>query len=108
VLADAGWHLAPPELDEWPWRRMYVLPERERRLAHLHLVEAEHQLWRDTLAFRDRLRKRPDIAREYARLKRSAAKAHPDDREAYTEAKTTFVQGRQKLELKNRPERPHP
>lgn len=92
ALADAGWHLVPPELDRRPWRRMYVLPEGDRRLAHLHLVEPDHQRWRDTLAFRDRLRQRPDIAQEYARLKQEAAKAHREDREAYTAAKTEFVQ----------------
>ncbi len=39
VLADAGWQLVPPELDNRPWRRFYALPHGTKRAAHLHLVE---------------------------------------------------------------------
>lgn len=92
VLAEAGWHLVPPELDRRPWRRMHVLPRCGRRSAHLHLVEPGHRRWRDTIVFRDQLRQRRDIAQEYARLKRATAQAHRGDREAYTDAKSTFVE----------------
>lgn len=91
VLVAAKWHLVPPELDQRPWRRMYVLPDGDRRLAHLHLVEADHERVKDTLMFRDQLRRRPELASEYARLKFAAAKEHWHDREAYTSAKTAFV-----------------
>ena len=91
VLAAAGWHLVPPGLDQRPWRRMYVLPDGDRRVAHLHLVEADHERFRDTLRFRDQLRQRPELASAYARLKYDAAEEHRDDREAYTAAKTAFV-----------------
>lgn len=90
-LAEEGWHLVPPDLDLRPWRRMYVLPEGDRRFAHLHLVERQHPKWRDTLRFRDELRRRPDLAASYSYLKRRAAEAHEHDREAYTEAKSAFV-----------------
>jgi GrpB-like predicted nucleotidyltransferase (UPF0157 family) len=91
ALTEAGWHLVPPELDLRPWRRMYVLPEGDRRIAHLHLVERQHPRWRDTVRFRDELRRRPDLADAYSRLKLRAAKAHRQDREAYTEAKSAFI-----------------
>lgn len=91
ALTEAGWELVPPELDERPWRRLYVLPDGARRVAHLHLVRADHPRARDTLTFRDRLRSDPSLADEYAELKRAAARAHRDDREAYTEAKSAFV-----------------
>lgn len=91
VLAEAGWHLVPPELDQRPWRRMHVLPDGDRRLAHLHLVELTHPQWRDVLLFRDRLRLHPELAAEYMRTKRLAAQAHSDDREAYTAAKSALV-----------------
>lgn len=93
VLAEAGWHLVPPELDQRPWRRMHVLSDGSRRLAHLHLVEPAHPRWREVLVFRDQLRQRPELAAEYARVKRLAAQEHEDDREAYTESKSTFVRG---------------
>lgn len=70
---------------------MYVLPDGDRRLAHLHLVEPTHAQWRDVLLFRDRLRLHPELAADYERIKRLAAQAHLDDREAYTAAKTAFV-----------------
>ena len=92
VLSEAGWHLVPPELDQRPWRRMYVLPEGDRRLAHLHLVEPTHPQWCDVLLFRDQLRLHPELAATYERIKRLAARAHPGDREAYTAAKSAFVQ----------------
>lgn len=91
-LADVGWELVPPELDRRPWRRLYVLPEDDRRLAHLHLVESTHPRWSETLRFRDRLRRQPELARAYAEVKRRAARAHAEDRDAYTAAKSDFVE----------------
>lgn len=92
ALADDGWALVPPELDGRPWRRLFVLAEGDRRCAHLHLLERGHPRVRASLAFRDVLRTDPDTARRYARLKHRAARAHPDDREAYTAAKTAFIE----------------
>lgn len=92
-LTGAGWHLVPPELDARPWRRLYVLPDGDRRLAHLQLVPRCHPRWRETIAFRDALRADAELALRYAELKRTAADAHPDDREAYTQAKGDFIRG---------------
>jgi GrpB-like predicted nucleotidyltransferase (UPF0157 family) len=62
---------------------------------HLHLVEAGGEEEQRTLAFRDYLRVRPDVARDYEALKRELAHRFdgrsPDDREAYAVAKTEFV-----------------
>jgi GrpB-like predicted nucleotidyltransferase (UPF0157 family) len=91
ALDEAGWSLVPPELDERPWRRTYVLPGGDRRIAHLHLVDVNHERAHHELLFRDRLREDADLANRYAQLKKAAAKAHRDDREAYTAAKTDFV-----------------
>jgi GrpB-like predicted nucleotidyltransferase (UPF0157 family) len=91
VLAEAGWELVPPELDQRPWRRLHVLAEGDRRVAHLQLVDVDPHRWRQTLGFRDELRQRPDLAAEYERVKRLAARDHEDDREAYTDAKAAFV-----------------
>jgi GrpB-like predicted nucleotidyltransferase (UPF0157 family) len=92
TLAEAGWHLVPPHLDDRPWRRFYVLPDEATRLAHLQLVERSSSRWRDVLTFRDRLRERPELAAAYAGVKRSAADAHPDDREQNTAAKADFIE----------------
>jgi GrpB-like predicted nucleotidyltransferase (UPF0157 family) len=92
VLARAGWSLVPPELDERPWRRFHVLPDGVRRVAHLHLLAADHPKVEQTLRFRDALRADPELAAAYAQVKRRAAVTHADDREAYTRAKTAFVE----------------
>jgi GrpB-like predicted nucleotidyltransferase (UPF0157 family) len=92
VLERAGWSLVPPDLDGRSWRRLYVLPEGDRRLAHLHLVEPTHTRWQEALRFRDALREDAALAEQYARIKRQAAQDHRDDREAYTEAKGAFVE----------------
>jgi GrpB-like predicted nucleotidyltransferase (UPF0157 family) len=41
--------------------------------------------------FRDYLRANPNAVQKYAELKRSLADKFRDDREAYTEAKSTFI-----------------
>jgi GrpB-like predicted nucleotidyltransferase (UPF0157 family) len=91
LLEEAGWHLVPPHLDERPWRRLHLLPDGSRRVAHLHIVERSHPRWAETIRFRDALRAEPDLAARYAELKRAAARDHRGDREAYTEAKADFV-----------------
>ncbi len=47
--------------------------------------------WGQQLAFREALRADPALAQRYATLKLTLALRHPDDREAYTAAKSDFV-----------------
>ncbi len=93
ALAAAGWHFVPVELDGQPWRRFYVLPKNGRRYAHLHLVPPASPPFRIFLAFRDQLRADPETTRAYAALKRELAERHRHDREAYTRAKASFIEG---------------
>lgn len=58
--------------------------------AKLHVRDDERV--RNQLAFREFLRDSPEARREYERVKREAARAHPEDPEAYTRAKTEVVQ----------------
>ncbi len=92
ALAPHGWHLVPPDLDGRPWRRFLVQASGDRRTAHLHLLTPAAGRWHDQIRFRDALRVDPDLAREYATLKQDLAAAHPHDREAYSRAKTAFLQ----------------
>src|SRR5438477_6196865 len=66
-------------------------PSDEVRTHHLHLVPYGSTLWRERLTFRDRLRADPRVAAEYAALKLSLAAKYEFDREAYTNAKESFV-----------------
>ncbi len=60
------------------------------RTHHLHVrVPADAQRER---AFRDWLRAHAHDAARYAALKRALAAVHVDDREAYTEGKTAFIE----------------
>jgi GrpB-like predicted nucleotidyltransferase (UPF0157 family) len=62
------------------------------RAYHVHLVEGGGPLWRDYLAFRDYLRAHPEVAREFAELKRALATRFPRDREGYINGKSERVQ----------------
>jgi len=58
---------------------------------HLYVCDRDSRELRRHIAFRNFLRTHPEYVQQYARLKRSLARAHADDREAYTAAKTQFV-----------------
>lgn len=58
----------------------------------LHVVPLGGAAWDRMLRFRDALRADPDLAADYAALKRALALQHPDNRAAYTEGKTSFVE----------------
>jgi GrpB-like predicted nucleotidyltransferase (UPF0157 family) len=65
-------------------------PYGARRTHHVHVGERDGELFR-RLPFRDYLRTHPEAARDYEALKRDLAARHRTDREAYTAAKTAFV-----------------
>ena len=62
------------------------------RACHLNLAVVGGEFWKSHLLFRDYLRMQPETASEYARLKHELAARFRHDREAYTEAKTSFVE----------------
>jgi GrpB-like predicted nucleotidyltransferase (UPF0157 family) len=64
----------------------------EPRQYHLHLTTIGSTFWDDHLTFRDYLRAHADVAEAYARLKYELAAQFRDDREAYIDGKTSFVQ----------------
>jgi GrpB-like predicted nucleotidyltransferase (UPF0157 family) len=67
-------------------------PYGTRRTHHVHITEPAGEMWQRRLAFRDYLRAHPDEAQRYAALKRDLAQRYPTDREAYTDAKTDYVE----------------
>lgn len=71
-------------------REAFDWPEGESR-HHLYVCHLDSEELRAQLAFRDRLRADAALATEYAALKRRLAARFPNDRTAYTEAKTEFV-----------------
>jgi len=67
-------------------------PFGSKRSHHVHVTETDGEMWR-RLAFRDYLRAHPEEAETYERLKIRLAAEHQKDREAYTDAKSAYVEG---------------
>lgn len=61
-----------------------------QRVLHIHMAPAGHKIW-EGMTFRDILRTNSEEARCYASLKKKLAAELGHDREAYTQAKTDFV-----------------
>ena len=61
-----------------------------RRTHHVHMAPAASPYW-DRVTFRDRLRADPDLASEYAAVKRAAVAQSGGDRAAYARAKGRFI-----------------
>ncbi len=92
ALGAEGWSHVPPDLDGRDWRKFFVRASGGKREAHLHVLDAHSPRWAKQLAFRDALRCNPTLAADYASLKRSLAARFAEDREAYTDGKTAFVE----------------
>jgi GrpB-like predicted nucleotidyltransferase (UPF0157 family) len=73
-----------------PGREAFLWPPGARR-HHLYLVVVGSTPHRDHVEVRDHLCRHPQVAREYAALKRSLAERCRDDRLAYEDGKDGFV-----------------
>lgn len=78
-----------------PWYAFFIRRDRQgMRTHHIHMI-TRHRSFRehwDRLLVRDYLIAHPETAREYGRLKTELAAAYPNDRVAYTNGKTAFIQ----------------
>lgn len=73
-------------------REAFMWPEGARP-HHLYVVGAGNQPYLDHIDFRDYLLDHPEVATDYAALKRKLAEQHSNDRLGYTDAKDEFVSG---------------
>jgi GrpB-like predicted nucleotidyltransferase (UPF0157 family) len=62
------------------------------RTHNLHLLPISHPEWNRHILFRDYLRQDTSVAQRYAELKRTLAETHHQDIDAYTSAKTEFIE----------------
>jgi GrpB-like predicted nucleotidyltransferase (UPF0157 family) len=93
-LSGIGYRYVPELERVFPLRRYFQKLREGRRTHQIHLVERSNSEWWDRhVLFRDYLREHPEVAEEYARLKRALAGRFHEDREAYTRAKTEFIRG---------------
>ena len=89
ALRDAGYQYSEYKADVMHW---FCKPSFAFRTHHLHLIPFESPLWNARLRFRDALRADPALRAEYAALKLELAKRFELDREAYTDAKSPFIE----------------
>lgn len=61
------------------------------RTHHVHIVEMNTDYYREKVLFRDYIRANPESAQAYLDLKSELALKYPNDREAYTNGKTEFI-----------------
>ena len=74
-------------------RYLFVLRgENEISLHHIHCYEPDNIDFKRCVGFRDYLNAHPEEAKQYSELKIKLAKQNPDDRAAYTQGKTDFIQ----------------
>jgi GrpB-like predicted nucleotidyltransferase (UPF0157 family) len=74
-----------------PGHRYFRPPADRPRDVHVHVCEAGSAWERGHLLFRDYLRAHPAARDAYAELKRELAQRYPNDRLAYTDAKSAFI-----------------
>lgn len=92
VLKSLGYdYFWRPEIDKPPMYAWFIKRNSAgKRTHHLHMVEANSKLW-ERLYFRDYLREHQESARQYEAIKTKLSQKFPNDREAYTKAKTEFI-----------------
>jgi len=106
-LRSIGYEYVPEYEVSRPERRYFRKGPHDasNRHFHLHMVERTGDFWERHILFRDYLRTHLEVAQEYYRLKKELAEKHGSNREAYTEAKTSFIDSvvaRARLEEKAR------
>ena len=90
--------IQPLERLGYTYRGEFGIPKRhyfvkgEPCTHHLHMQEVTSIGWVNLILFRDYLIQHPEMAEAYKELKFDLASRHPDDREAYLDAKGPFIQ----------------
>jgi len=90
-IKNLGYIYVPEYEEHAPERRYFKkLNQDNVHTHHIHLVEYDSPWWKRILHFRDYLRSHPEVAKEYAELKKSLSAKFIDTNE-YANAKTEFV-----------------
>ena len=91
-LIDRIGYTTSPELNATlKTRQWFMRQSRGQRTHHLHVVVHGSRDWRIRVQFRDRLRNEPELRHRYEALKADLAKRFANDRDSYTEGKSTFI-----------------
>jgi len=63
------------------------------RTHYLHITQFGSMEWNNMVVFRNALRLDSELRQSYERLKTQLAAQYPDNREAYSQGKATFIHG---------------
>ena len=91
VLERDGWLFWPDDPNRF-YRLWFLRPTPATRTHHLQVMQHDHPELHKLLLFRDALRNDGALRRSYAALKDQLAARHKLDRNAYTDAKSEFLQ----------------
>ena len=91
VLEKDGW-LFWPDDPNYNYRLWFLRPSPSARTHHLQVIQHDHPNLRALIVFRDALRQDRPLRKAYSSLKEDLARKHQGDRNAYSNAKTEFVQ----------------
>ena len=76
---------------EMPFRRFFKKEQDKIRTHNIHMVRIGSEFWERHILFRDYLRQNPDVAGQYASLKKELAGCEWEDVNEYADAKTKFI-----------------
>ena len=91
VLEKDGWLFWPDDPNQ-NYRLWFLRPSPSARTHHLQVIQYDHPNLRALIVFRDALRQDRSLRKAYSSLKQDLARKHQRDRNAYSNAKTEFVQ----------------
>ena len=91
VLEKDGW-LYWADDPNYNYRLWFLRPSPSARTHHLQVIQYDHPNLQALIVFRDALRQDRSLRRAYSSLKEDLARKHEGDRNAYSNAKTEFVQ----------------
>lgn len=92
ILISEGYHYTPNHAEHMVFVKGYTPEGFKDQCDHIHIEPKDRkELW-DRLYFRDYLTANPSIANEYAILKQKLALKFKHNRDAYTKAKTDFIE----------------
>ena len=96
LLESVGYTDVDPCNEDPDW--YYCLGKQRRtepigdHMFHLHLARYPSDFWKKHILFRDYLRTHADVAQDYYELKKELASKYRENRPAYTDAKTEFIE----------------
>lgn len=91
-LEEIGYHFMPDRVFEARERIFFPKGSEDNRTHHLNLVVRGGQQYVNNLLFRDYMRNNEKARKDYQALKQRLAEQFKDDRAAYTEAKSEFIE----------------